>query len=88
MVQTFVDAGMKVVLADIDEEKLKNTVALFKDLGAKVLGVAMDVSQPEQVKSLAEKTLERFGEVSVLCNNAGVGYGGRNSWTIPLEAWR
>jgi NAD(P)-dependent dehydrogenase (short-subunit alcohol dehydrogenase family) len=87
MVESFLDADMKVVLADVDEERLNETVRTLKDNGAKVLGFATDVSQSEQVEALAQKTLDTFGEVHVLCNNAGVGYGGRSSWEVPIEAW-
>lgn len=87
MVHNFVNAGMKVVLADINEEKLNNTVQSFKDSGAEVLGVTTDVSQADQVERLAQKALDVFGAVHVLCNNAGVGYSWRNSWETPLEGW-
>ena len=88
MVENFVDAEMKVVLADIDEERLNNTVQSFRDSGANVFGVTTDVSQAEQIETLAQKTLDTFGAVHVLCNNAGVGYGARSSWEVPLEGWK
>ena len=88
MSKSFLDAGMKVVLADIDEERLEGTLHSFEDFGANLLGVQTDVSQADQVETLARKTLETFGAVHVLCNNAGVGYGGRSSWEIPLEGWK
>jgi NAD(P)-dependent dehydrogenase (short-subunit alcohol dehydrogenase family) len=87
MVENFVKLGMKAVLADIDADRLNNTLKSFKDSGANVIGIPTDVSDPEQVKKLAKQTLDAFGGVHILCNNAGVGYGGRNSWEIPLEAW-
>jgi len=88
MVENFVESGMKVVLADIDEERLNNTVKSFRDSDANVLGVTTDVSQAEQIERLARKTLDTFGSLHVLCNNAGVGYGARSSWEVPLEAWK
>ena len=78
---------MKVVLADVEERKLENTVGSFKESGAAVLGVTTDVSRAEQVEALARKALDAFGAVHVLCNNAGVAYGGRSSWETPVEAW-
>jgi len=87
MTEIFIEAGMKVVLADIDETKLKTTVKTFKDSGAEVLGVPTDVSKPDQVRKLADKTMEAFGAVHVLCNNAGVAIGGRHSWEIPFGGW-
>ena len=86
--EVFVEAGMKVVLADVDETGLQSTVNALNNAGARVLGVATDVSQPGQVRQLADKTLDTFGAVHVLCNNAGVGYGGQNSWEIPLATWQ
>ncbi len=83
----FIEAGMKVVLADIDESNLQTTVNTFQDLGAEVIAVPTDVSKPDQVTALASKTIDTFGAVHVLCNNAGVGYGGRSSWGTPTEAW-
>jgi NAD(P)-dependent dehydrogenase (short-subunit alcohol dehydrogenase family) len=75
------------VLADVDERKLENTVEWFKEPGAAVLGVTTDVSRPEQVEALAQKGRDAFGAVHVVCNNAGVAYGGRSSWETPVEAW-
>ncbi len=88
IVESFIEVGMKVVLADIDEERLENSVGSLSDSGAVVLGVATDVSKADQVEALASKTLDTFGAIHVLCNNAGIGYGGRNSWEVPLEAWK
>ena len=87
MVETFIEAGMKVVLADVDKTKLQTTVKTFQDSGAEVLGVHTDVSKQNQVKDLADRTIDAFGAVHVLCNNAGVEVGGRYSWKIPLESW-
>ncbi|MBW2410689.1 MAG: SDR family NAD(P)-dependent oxidoreductase [Deltaproteobacteria bacterium] len=88
MVGRFVDAGMKVVLAGINAARIETVVEEFKDSGARVLGVPTDVSDPGQVEELARRTLDEFGAVHVLCNNAGVAYGGPGSWETPLEAWK
>jgi len=88
MAASFLDVGMNVVLADIEAERLENAVKSFKESGGNVLGVPMDVSDPEQVQALAQKTLDSFGAVHVLCNNAGIGYPTRSSWEAPLEVWK
>jgi len=88
MSKSFLEAGMKVVLADIDEDRLAGTLHSFADFGTNLLGVPTDVSQAEQIEALARRTLDTFGAVHVLCNNAGVGYGGRSSWETPLEGWK
>jgi NADP-dependent 3-hydroxy acid dehydrogenase YdfG len=88
MAQTFVDAGMKVVLADIDEERLNTTTKLLKNAGGDVTSVVTDVAKPEQIQHLSNATIETYGSVHVLCNNAGVSYSGPSSWETALEGWR
>lgn len=79
--------GMKVVLADIEEEALASAEEGIKALGVETLAVKTDVSQAEDVKTLAEKTIEAFGGVHLLCNNAGV-RAGATSWQTTLADWR
>ena len=79
---------MKVVLTDIDETRLEKAVYSFKESGGNVLGVPMDVSDDRQVQALAQKTLDHFGAIHVLCNNAGVAYTVRSSWETPIEVWQ
>ena len=68
-----VQEGMKAVLADVEAEPLATAEASLKAFGATVLAVQTDVSQVRDVEALAQKTMEAFGAVHVLCNNAGVG---------------
>ena len=65
--------GTKVVLAGINEENLR--VGDIKAKGATTLVVRTDVSKVEDVESLAIKTLDAFGAVHLLFNNAGVSAG-------------
>jgi NAD(P)-dependent dehydrogenase (short-subunit alcohol dehydrogenase family) len=88
MAETFLAAGMKVVLSDIDERALAETTKALGAAGAEAHAVLTDVSQPEQVDDLAKQTLQRFGAVHVLCNNAGIYLGGEPSWTSSLSDWR
>lgn len=67
--------GMKIVLADIDEKSLANTEKVLKSMGADTLSVVCDVSKESDMSLLAKKTLEFFGEVHLLFNNAGVATG-------------
>ena len=61
MVASFLDVGMKVVLADIEEERLENAVKSFIESGGDVLGVPMDVSDAKQVQALAQNIEGQFG---------------------------
>jgi NAD(P)-dependent dehydrogenase (short-subunit alcohol dehydrogenase family) len=81
-----VQEGMKVVLADVEVEALAKTEASLKASGATVLAVQTDVSKARDVAALAQKTLEAFGAVHLLCNNAGVGTEAA-IWESTLEEW-
>jgi NAD(P)-dependent dehydrogenase (short-subunit alcohol dehydrogenase family) len=65
-------AGMKVVLADVEPETLRATTSELERRGFDVMGVPTDVSDPRAVEALAASTLDAYGAVHVLCNNAGV----------------
>ncbi|HEY3302687.1 MAG TPA: SDR family NAD(P)-dependent oxidoreductase [Candidatus Binatia bacterium] len=78
--------GMKIVLADIEEAALHRTAAELKGAGASVLAAVTDVSKAGDVDALARKTVETFGAVHLLCNNAGVG-GGTTVWESTLADW-
>ncbi|HWU11536.1 MAG TPA: SDR family NAD(P)-dependent oxidoreductase [Streptomyces sp.] len=86
LAQRFITEGMKVVIADIEEKALDEAVTALGAGGAQVLGVRTDVSLPEDVEALAQATLERFGAVHVVCNNAGV-ESGAPFLDIPLTTW-
>jgi NAD(P)-dependent dehydrogenase (short-subunit alcohol dehydrogenase family) len=72
MAEAFAAEGMKVVLADIEQDALRMAEAEFREKGADVLGVVTDTSSAEDIERLAQETLAAFGAVHVLCNNAGV----------------
>jgi NAD(P)-dependent dehydrogenase (short-subunit alcohol dehydrogenase family) len=73
---------MQVVIVDIEEPALEATAA---ELG--VTGIRTDVSDAASVQALAEETLERFGAVHVVCNNAGVSPVGPIA-SLTLDDWR
>ncbi len=82
-----VKEGMKVVIADIHGEALPRAEAELKELGGTVLSVLTDVSKAEDIETLAQKALDTFGEVNLLCNNAGVGVTGL-LWEYTLNDWK
>ncbi len=79
--------GMKVVLADIEQGALAEAAANLQSGGGTVLAVRTDVSQAKDVEALAQKTLEVFGAVHLLCNNAGVATSGTVVWESNLTDW-
>lgn len=78
--------GMKIVLADVEETALDETAQELKEAGTDVLAVRTDVSKSEEIEALANKTLDAFGAVHLLFNNAGVG-AGTTVWESTLADW-
>ena len=85
--RAFAEAGMKVMLADIEANALKAAVDSLRDIGPEVRGVTCDVADPASVELAAKASYDAFGNVHVVCNNAGVG-GGRGIDNISLDTWR
>ncbi len=70
-------AGMRIMLADIDRDSLDRAEAELKERGVEAASVVVDVTKEDSVFAAADATIDVFGKVHVLCNNAGVGAGGR-----------
>jgi len=79
--------GASIVLADLNAERVAEAAEEVRtSTGAKAIGVVTDVSDQASVDNLADRAFAEFGNVHVLCNNAGtatVGY----SWEAPLSDW-
>ncbi|MCZ8541602.1 3-hydroxybutyrate dehydrogenase [Psychrobacillus psychrodurans] len=67
--QEFYKAGAKVVLTDINEEKVKDAAI---DLGKDVLGIKCDVTKEEDIVNSINVTIEEYGRIDILINNAGM----------------
>ena len=87
--------GMKIVIADVQHDALDTTRAELEGMGAAVLAMRCDVRKGEQVQALADATMEKFGSVHLVFNNAGVGSGGliwENTeadweWVLGVNLW-
>jgi NAD(P)-dependent dehydrogenase (short-subunit alcohol dehydrogenase family) len=81
-------AGVKVMLCDIEEQALAKAVAELKRTNADIDGVRADVSLKAELKTAADATIARYGKVHILVNNAGVGAGGGyGQWTDASWNW-
>jgi NAD(P)-dependent dehydrogenase (short-subunit alcohol dehydrogenase family) len=85
--RAFAEAGMKVMLADIEADALAAAVKSLHDFGPNIRGVACDVADPPSVERAAKVACEAFGNVHVVCNNAGVAAAGGID-NISLDNWR
>ena len=88
MAQRFADAGMNIVIGDIEAEPLAMAEAALTAKGVKVLPRRTDVAKADEVEALAESAFKQFGAVHVLCNNAGIGGSPGAMWELSEEDWR
>jgi NAD(P)-dependent dehydrogenase (short-subunit alcohol dehydrogenase family) len=85
MAERFAAEGMRLVLADIERPVLQRAAEALRRGGAEVLTVPTDVSVEADVAALAATAFEHFGDVHLVCNNAGVGSRGLPIAELPLE---
>lgn len=88
LAERFAQEGMNVVLADVELAPLDAATAELRSRGFEVIGVPTDVSRQESVDELAARARDAFGNVHVLCNNAGVSVSGGTAWERTLEDWK
>jgi gluconate 5-dehydrogenase len=85
--QGLAEAGASLVLCARREQWLTPTLDAMRAAGVKALGRLCDVSNPEEVNAVVEATMEAFGKVDILINNAGISWG-ENPETMPLAQWQ
>jgi NAD(P)-dependent dehydrogenase (short-subunit alcohol dehydrogenase family) len=85
--RAFAQAGMKVMLADIESEALAAAVKSLHNFGPAVRSVICDVADASSVERAANASFEAFGNVHVVCNNAGVAAAGGID-NISVDNWR
>ena len=84
----FARSGLDVALADVEEDALRAAVDDVAAIGVRAIGVRTDVTSADDVQRLAQRAFEAFGDVHVVCNNAGVAIGRDPLWEVDLDAWR
>ena len=87
MAEGLAEAGASLMLCARREEWLAPTLEEFRGRGFSAEGLLCDVANQEQVQAVVDKTVEAFGKVDVLVNNAGVSWGERPE-RMPLDKWQ
>lgn len=87
LARAFAQAGMKVMLADIEADTLQAAVKKLQEISPDIRGTICDVADAASVERAAQATFAAFGHVHVVCNNAGVAAGGGIDH-ISLDNWR
>lgn len=78
--------GAKVVIADRNFQDAQETERLIKEEGGEAFAIFADVSRPEDVVALMEKTEEIYGRLDILINNAGIGCW-KSPYDLTVEEW-
>jgi len=84
----FAEAGARVVVADIDLDGADETVALVAAAGGDALAVAVDVADGESVKSMVDRTIDRYGRLDIAHNNAGIMGAGADIIDMDDAVWQ
>ena len=85
---TFAENGAKVVIVDVDSEKLKSVKNEILALGAEVLAYTCDVSDQKKVNEITQDALDKFGKIDILVNNAAVFRDSGDFTDISYEMWK
>ena len=86
VVEAFVAEGMRVLMADLAEDALREQADRLAGGGADVQSIVVDVTDPDSVERAGQAAIDRFGELHVAVNNAGIVNRGR-SWELSLDEW-
>lgn len=86
--RSFLAAGAKVVLSDVERGALEATRDELAADGGTVRAIVTDVSKPDSVNALADAVFDEFGACHVLCNNAGVSVTNTNVWDTTPNDWQ
>ena len=87
MAEAVAEAGASLMILARREQWLDPAVAQLRAAGFRVEGTLCDVSKPDEVRGAVEKTLDRFGRIDILLNNAGVSWGAPAE-DMTLEKWQ
>ena len=88
MVAKYAQAGANVVIASRTEQKIEAEAASTRDKGYSAIAITVDVTEEEQVTALIERTVDAYGSVDVIVNNAGRWGRSYAAEDTPLDEWR
>lgn len=78
--------GMKIAAVDIEKDEVEAVVALAKEMGAEAVAIHADVTKFEEAEKAVNATMEAFGQIDLLMNNAGIAISAP-VWELPIRDW-
>lgn len=81
-------AGARVVVVDLTEDRLAETVEMIAQVGGECLPIVADVTDAEACKGIVDSTIERFGSVDVLVNNVGIAGPREDVVDLDIDEWK
>ena len=84
--EKFAKEGAIMVLTDIDKEALMETLEIVKKYSPSSVAYELDVTNEKMVQDTVKKTIEKFGRIDILLNNAGVS-SMNHFWELTEEDW-
>lgn len=83
----FAEEGAKIMVADINEEDAVQTVVAVRESGGEAESVRCDMTNPEEVENMVDRTMDAFGKIDIFFNNAGVNSDEKKLPDVSLEEW-
>jgi NAD(P)-dependent dehydrogenase (short-subunit alcohol dehydrogenase family) len=87
MAEGLAEAGASLMLCARREQWLAPTLDAFRARGFKVEGLVCDVTAPEQVQAVVDRTIAAYGQIDILINNAGISWAAEPD-TMPIDKWQ
>jgi NAD(P)-dependent dehydrogenase (short-subunit alcohol dehydrogenase family) len=87
MAEGLAEAGASLMICARRQQWLGPTIENFRGRGFKVSGMVCDVSAPAEVQDVVDTTVERYGKIDILINNAGISWGAEPE-DMPIEKWQ
>ena len=88
MVEAYADAGANVVIASRSRDKIEAEAAKINAKGQRAIAIAGDITDEEQVHAMVSETVETFGALDIMVNNAGRWGRSHLAEETPLDEWR
>lgn len=86
--ELFSRKGAKVVISDISKKNGEAAVEKLKGMGGEALFVRADSSSPQDNEALVKKTMDKFGQLDLAVNNAGIGGALGMTGEYPIDGWQ